>query len=45
MHLALKQYYKAYQKKYVTKAAYLENFSNNEDVIKQIGGVVFVTPL
>ena len=45
MHLALKQYYKAYQKKYVTKAAYLENFSNNEDVIKQIGGVFFVIPL
>mmetsp|Transcript_42989 Transcript_42989/g.50291 ORF Transcript_42989/g.50291 Transcript_42989/m.50291 type:complete len:480 (-) Transcript_42989:318-1757(-) len=44
MHLALKQYYRAYQKKYVTEAAYLENFSNNEDVIKQIGGEICCHP-
>ena len=44
MYLALKQYYMAYQKKYVTAAAYLENFSNNEDVIKQIGGLLCCYP-
>ena len=44
MHLALKQYYRAYQKKYVTKAAYLKNFSNNEDVFMQTGGVICCRP-